>query len=333
MQAITTELSKKISRLSLVASILVVILHCYSKEYAAENTGSFGWWLQETLSHGIAYIAVPFFFIVFGFFLFNSRKSYGEKIVGRVKSLLLPYVLWSLIALGLTFFVTRFARVQIYTFEWTSIKWWLEILGVTCEPKFAFHLWFVKSIFIATILSPLLSWLLTEFKIFVPIVAMLIFLFVRSLPYSFTCALVFVSLGAYFSLYPTKGPIRLSLWQNLVVGLLWLAMLFASWSFPCLSNLAKITGLVFFWFIYDNLLPYFKFNLPNISVSSFFIYCAHFPLLPYVKLPLSKLPFIADHFMIIYILTPIILISMLIFMEYILTRIAPKVCATLKGGR
>ena len=156
--------SRKIARLSIVCACLVVFLHSYSKMLSQSMSGSVAWWAQDLVSQGISRAAVPFFFVVFGFFLFrdyeprNSQWLWWKRQVSkRMRSLCVPYFVWSLIGLLSTFALTRFATTQIYSYDGASPTWWLSVLGVTTFPKFMFHLWFVKALFIFTLISPIIA--------------------------------------------------------------------------------------------------------------------------------------------------------------------------------
>ena len=155
--------SRKIARLSIVCAILVVYLHSYSKGLSASMSGSFAWWVQDLVSQGISRAAVPFFFVVSGFLLFKDFPKEGivawwlRKLRKRLKTLCVPYFAWSLFGLLSTFVMTRFASTQIYSYDVASPTWWLEVLGITTPPKFMFHLWFVKAIFLFAVFSPLIA--------------------------------------------------------------------------------------------------------------------------------------------------------------------------------
>lgn len=155
--------SRKIARLSIVCAILVVYLHSYSKGLSASMSGSLVWWVQDLVSQGVSRAAVPFFFVVSGFLLFKDFPEEGivawwlGKLRKRLKTLCVPYFTWSLLGLLSTYLMTRFASTQIYSYDVASPTWWLEVLGITTPPKFMFHLWFVKAIFLFAVFSPLIA--------------------------------------------------------------------------------------------------------------------------------------------------------------------------------
>ena len=104
------ELSKKLRVLKSFLILLIVLIH------SATSTGNFGASPGDSIAHycntyiqsfvvdGISAIAVPLFFLVSGylFFLnFKPEKSFFiEKINKRTRTILIPYLLYSLICLS-----------------------------------------------------------------------------------------------------------------------------------------------------------------------------------------------------------------------------------------
>ena len=77
---ISAETSQKIKKMSFICSLLVVCIHV---TWCADNTFSLGWLIEQGVRQGIARIAVPFFFVVSGFFLaqhFEKRGGGSEKL-------------------------------------------------------------------------------------------------------------------------------------------------------------------------------------------------------------------------------------------------------------
>lgn len=72
MKKMDKKTSYKISYLGLICACLVVMIHVPipTEKYTS------AWFMSEILSYGVCLIAVPFFFIVSGFFL---GKHIGEK--------------------------------------------------------------------------------------------------------------------------------------------------------------------------------------------------------------------------------------------------------------
>ncbi len=88
------EISKQISKAfqigNLIATILVVAIHCNSMKEI--NSLDCNYYFQQFLTNGIARVAVPFFAFASGFFLLaKMRESYVGVIKSRINSIILPY--------------------------------------------------------------------------------------------------------------------------------------------------------------------------------------------------------------------------------------------------
>ena len=93
-------LSETITLLRFPLIFLIILLHCYSTVRLPGDHGQyfrmtypFSLWLGET--------GVPGFFFISGFLFFLSKKRYQQKLQTRFHTLLIPYLLWNAILLGL----------------------------------------------------------------------------------------------------------------------------------------------------------------------------------------------------------------------------------------
>lgn len=131
---ISDETSQKIKNMGLVCSILVVCIH---SGFPNDNPLSAGWFCHQFVSQGVARIAVPFFFLVSGFFFaahFDDRSWYRRENAKRLKTLLVPYVFWCLAAaaaaipLGILsdILAGRPFGTNVYFLEGTS---WIRAIG------------------------------------------------------------------------------------------------------------------------------------------------------------------------------------------------------------
>lgn len=97
MNYCSSAISCKIRALSFFATISVVIIHTNTLE--SMPMGSISWWLGNLIGYA-QHWAVPFFFIVSGFFFHRQfekteiLKFYPIFLKGKVRSLLVPYLLW-----------------------------------------------------------------------------------------------------------------------------------------------------------------------------------------------------------------------------------------------
>jgi len=134
--------TKYITVLSVIACVFVIMLHSYTLGF--EETSD---WILERFIRGIAYCAVPIFFMISGATLIDYRERYDTKTFFKKRLLktVLPLILWSII-----YFVVKIIRGKIdtnnmdfrYIVDWfinirmNSVFWFLVvIIGIyLCIP-------------------------------------------------------------------------------------------------------------------------------------------------------------------------------------------------------
>lgn len=119
--------------LKAIAIFLVVMQHCYI--YCANGRFEDNW-----VSQAVSLIDVPTFMFVCGYFTFSSSLS-ANKLLHRVKGLLLPFIFWSL------FYYFCFTK----TFGYPPIKEF--IIGLFRAPYFCSPLWFFRTLAILTVIA------------------------------------------------------------------------------------------------------------------------------------------------------------------------------------
>ena len=152
----------RMANMAVVCACAVALSHA---GYSAA-TGSADWWFVRMTRYGLCCLAVPFFFTVSGYFLsrhFDERGWWPREVSKRVRSLLVPYLLWCM-----AFFI--FARVGLATVKavagrefWTVLSFPAAMippaLGVRLEaPPMLVPLWYVRALFVIVLLSPVLAW-------------------------------------------------------------------------------------------------------------------------------------------------------------------------------
>lgn len=153
-------LSYKLSNMGLVCAVLVVSIHVGLDGPA----GSAADWLKNLVAEGFARIAVPYFFVAAGFLLarhFGERGWWRAAVCKRVRTLIVPLVIWSVL-FGLACKVLGFVsdvvagREHSLMTEVPEVLAWMGLLPFRSPALFA--LWFVRTLFIFVLLSPLLGW-------------------------------------------------------------------------------------------------------------------------------------------------------------------------------
>lgn len=165
---IAVETSQKLKNMSFLCAMLVVTMHIgLSRKFDSQY-----WLVGQLISEGVARIAVPFFFVVSGFFLAAhvGEPGWWRREVGkRVSTLVIPFYVWSLL-----FVVTSFslkivadALAQRPFGESTGlllVPTWLQILGLDLtRMPLHYPLWFVRNLFLLVLLSPVIASLTHRF--------------------------------------------------------------------------------------------------------------------------------------------------------------------------
>ena len=124
--------------------------------------GSPGWWIYQFTAEGISRIAVPFFFICSGYFLarhFVHKNWYAVEVGKRIKTLIVPYLLWSLIFYLFIYVLYRISPAN-------SICWRMRLdvpvltrillaTGLSAEKlPMLYPLWYIRFLFLLVLVSP-----------------------------------------------------------------------------------------------------------------------------------------------------------------------------------
>lgn len=132
-----------ISQLRLPLIVLITFAHSYSGVRAGWTLWDGGWDAYEVLklivSETLVKVAMPTFFVMSGYLFFATvtewnAKTYWSKLRRRVKTLLVPYIIWN-IAMA----------VKLQTFS----------LSIFTEPA-NMPLWFLRDLMIVSLLTPII---------------------------------------------------------------------------------------------------------------------------------------------------------------------------------
>jgi len=167
-------LSKKITNLRTLLILLIVFNHAPTTDgiFSASADSDYpriaNVFVQTFIADGLARIAVPLFFAISGFLFFRDFRPgtdfFITKIKRRVKTLLVPYLLYSLICLVFYYimhsipFTARLFRAERLLTDYSLA----ELLSKWLVWPIPGQLWFIRDLFIFVVLSPLIYRLLSR---------------------------------------------------------------------------------------------------------------------------------------------------------------------------
>jgi hypothetical protein len=359
---ISSEASLRMRLLRLPLAVGVVFVHCAGTavhtaqgSLALGDVGFFGRLLRDICSQGIARSSVLISLLMAGYLLAmgldGSLGNYADKLRSKLRTLLLPFLFWNLLVLGLyalaqalpataAFMSGRHAPIADYSLG----DLFSAVLGIGREP-IAYPLWFIRDLMLLVVLAPLL---LRALKVVPGPVLLLLFalwltdLWPLYMPSS--RATLFFCLGLHlgancktgaglFSLDPYLAPMAAAYAALVLASAMPVS---APWQ-PYLHELTIALGVPVILCASKLVLksPALQRHLLRWSVASFFVFAAHEPLLTVVlKLTYSALPPVnAAWATLLYFLLPGLLICFLVQLHRALALVLPNFTAWITGGR
>lgn len=332
------------------------------------------YYINVLFSEVFAMICVPTFFVVSGYLFFYKSdfdaNVYQKKLKKRFKTLMIPYLLWNLIALlikvmkMLPIFSSIFQNMGNLEFRFSLMRIFntffyddgsnglfvdhLQLIHVTTPLPVNGPMWYVRDLMVIILLTPVIYWLTKKLKYwFVIGLTIYLYVFGRSLlpEGSYISLLIdylyFFSWGAYYSIYK----------QNLITQMQKLK--FAAYLFvpSVIINLLTIDteynryiflphiliGIIFVFIATAYLLEKGKIHVnETLANCSFFVFALHSLILN----DLGKLMFIGCQLndsplvlLFLYIAIPTITILICVGLYKLLNKYLPTICGYLTGGR
>ncbi len=144
-------LQKSFRLVGLWATVLVVLIHYRSADTVGNGLQG---WAQEAIVNGVARVAVPLFAFTAGFFYFRSAtgtlQNYFSKLRQRARTVALPYLLMSLLAL------TSWAALRMLAGTPITLGG-NEIASRLLLHPMAEQLWFLRDLMVLVVIAPLIA--------------------------------------------------------------------------------------------------------------------------------------------------------------------------------
>ncbi|MBS1506613.1 MAG: acyltransferase [Bacteroidetes bacterium] len=370
---VTPFISQKFKFWSFVSMVLLVFVHAYNLDvrYLQPWTAPMEpltptTFIEYFLANGLFRFRIPMLFIISGYlYALHDTKPNKERIGKRLRTLLVPYALWSAFGLLLTYVLELFpytqhlvasshvvqiddARMLVHDYHW------YEVLARWVFFPVSYQLWFIRVLLIYNLAYPAIRWCVTHRtaqKIFFG-VAFLLWLSTFGLILIEGEGLLFFSLGVWmqktnFNIASPQSWLNPVGWG--VVFLLCAAgktvlaftgqPLLGNAVFPVITVLHKITvasGLIACWYGLDKLVSYGMSRAWFVSLSafSFIIYAAHAPLVAFlIDGMFAWLHFAEGYRLMAFVFLPLCILVLLISLGATLRKLTPKVYGVLTGGR
>ncbi|MES2664370.1 MAG: acyltransferase [Pseudomonadota bacterium] len=352
-------LSTKLKVLSLMLTVLVVYLHSYNVMIKFDNeiielNKGYSFFIQEFLSRGIAKIAVPLFFAISGYLFFlNTQGTLNEfivKIKKRVKTVFIPYLVWSLWGILIYFILQAlpFSK-QFFTKQIITDHSFQELFHIFVFDPIPYQLWFLRDLMILSLLSPLIYYVLKYLKILALLIMGIIWFWKIDLLLISNESLLFFCVGGYLSLeknsvlhddYSKKAYQYLISWLTVIFAKTYITMVAPQNNITLLVllKLSIILGIITIWLMYDKFYRNTQRSISNVVLFSasftFFIYAFHEPILTIFKKGFFF--FIGQGelaSLIIFIITPLLTITLGIFLGFYMKKLWPSFYGVMTGQR
>ena len=361
-------LSQKFRFWAFISMVLLVFVHGYNLEqrYLEPSTLmgeplTFTTFFEYFTANGLFRFRIPMLFAISGYlFALGDTKPHKERVKSRLRTLLAPYILWSIIGLALTFILEQIPQTQgavraanlsqpIREYAWDA---YIDRIIFSPIP---FQLWFIRVLLVYNLAYPLLLRALAHSpKFWFGIIGAIWLILPIHLGFVEPEGLLFFTLGIWLQKNNVNLEIRPKFFHPALWGSAWILIctaktLLAFYAPPnalsqaqyflgivALHRVCEALGIVTAWFGMDALVRWcmdkrwFQWS----SAFSFIIYALHVPMVNYLLHPAfqmwSGLPMYRLQ---LYFLLPLAIIAFCISVGAVLRRFAPPVYGILTGGR
>jgi Acyltransferase family len=358
---VSKSLSGKLRLVTLLAVTAVLWVHAYnmtsrfgSGENAAEMSGAPGvvGFVEYLVSQALTRWPAAMLFAISGFLFFHNLQpqweAYRRKYAGRLRTVVVPFLLWS--ALGLALYLFLQALPQSSTYFSRDFLGELSV-GHIADKLFlhpvAYPLWFLQTLILCFALAPLLYWPARVLRWLAPLPFAVVWILGTSATnWNDWKGLAFFTLGAVIAL-ERRGGARLTPapWVGWLLFPLWVlaCVLFTAflrdeatfWAHG-LHKALMCMAMAAIWFGYETYLRPLEgrrlvtFLLP----FSFFIFVAQEPLLTMIKrVGLHVLGASDVAMLFVFFFAPLLTLAIVVAAAAVVRSTLPTPYAWLTGGR
>lgn len=358
---INKQASERLAVIRFPLIVGVVFIHAYGGSVNLKNTqsgveqvGFFSQILQEFVSHGVARVAVPLFFLMSGYLFFlgfnGSLSAYKNKAKSRFNSLIIPFLFWNAFVMLLYFCAQSISATSHYfsgsiqnISSYSVYDFFNAFFGFTQSP-IAYQFWFIRDLVIVLCFTPLIHALLRVKymgELVLALLALLWFIDLWPLYVPSIAALFFFYFGALvgqrnanvFCFDPIGKPIAGSYVVVLLIDVFTKSYEFNHY----LHNLGVMLGIATALYLSKAVIARnaLKNALIRLSTVSFFIFAVHEPMLTISKKLSYRLlqPSSDISVSLLYLSLPVAIILLALFFHGLIEKLMPNFLKLVSGGR
>ena len=316
--------------------VLVTFAHSYGKVADGFSLLASDWntyeFLKLLLSQTLVKVAMPVFFIMSGYLFFANVDKwdvviYKKKILRRVKTLLIPYLIWNLL---MAVKLKTFSMSMLWAYwnpSGTQIDWFGHEQLMTAPANMP--LWFLRDLMVVSLLTPIIYILVRKFCYWLMAVLTVLYLsgVCAFIPGLSAYAVYFFTLGAFLSIRKMNltGTFKRFEWPAYGLSVIFAISMLLTYHTSVFSSLIlcfRFTGSIAVFCLASRILSTTGKRLPSLVCdSSYFIYLAHYVFFfsfidsAFFSIIGTSIPALSIH----YLLSPL-LKAILLFVIYIVYR-------------
>ena len=327
------ELSNKIRVASLICTFMVIMRHARNLQafWGTEQVNNICGFVENGFSV-LTEIAVPYFFLISGFFFFRTnfyqKGKYVEMLRKKWWTLMIPFLFWNIIW-GIFLYAIGFM-------DWEE-SLTHKVLHLVRSDYYG-ALWYVRNLMLMMVLVPIYGWI---FRLKNRWIYACVSVFLLWWWWPVDCAWfstegwLFFFLGGMLQQNDSLLEKQMPRWMIVTLVVIWLTLCFAHpfWGLT-MNKICTLLGIVVFWQLMVLLHGRPKEYLMPMIPMTFFIYVNHFWIVKGIKVLIAQYyPENGTIALAAYFVLPIITFFLLYYMGWLWKKVFPHSYEFCMGGR
>lgn len=328
----------KITHLRFILTLFVIMIHTYNLTLVATSNCVLNF-IEELFSNNICRIAVPLFYCISGYLFFYKVTCFKDiftKLKKRIRSVVLPYLMWNIIYTVVFLVVFQIPVIKHYINN-NDVFTISNLLNGIFHYKYSFHFWYIENLILFFAITPLLFYTLKNFICSSAVLGVLLFVNILNINLFDIkiSSLFYFYLGAYMVKWfhsKAMASKKRTLFSSCIL-ILYLSLCVISTLYPndIFNRLVRLVGLVCLWVTFD-LLP--KVKVRRFEEQSFFIFGIHVLVLEFIeKMIFSFFGSSVYVAFLDYIISPWLTLLLIYVLYRVLIKVLPKTYAFINGNR